>query len=81
MYNKLLENIVRTISNTAEVVKRTPVDPHSDFYNMMFAPEVYDKQLRRREKIEKIQSGVIAVVTGIAVIGEVAHIAKRRKRK
>lgn len=77
MYNKLLENVVRVISKTAKVADDSS-SSNSDFYNMMFAPEEYEKQIQRRKKIEKIQNASVAVVTGVAVIGEIYHIVKKR---
>jgi hypothetical protein len=75
MYNKLLENVIGVINTTAKLSE--PKQPErSDFYNMLFAPELYEEELRRARRQEEIKNKLILGATSLAVVGEVYHIAK-----
>lgn len=78
MYNALLDRVVKVITTSAELIKSKDVTPEkSDFYNQLFAPEIYEEKRRKEQKVENIRNGLIVGATTLAVVGEIYHIGKR----
>lgn len=76
MYNNLLQNVVKVINTSARLVENDE-QQHSDFYNMLFAPELYEEQRRKQLRREQLKNKMIVAATSLAVVGELYHVGKQ----
>jgi hypothetical protein len=78
MYNAMLTRVVSLI-NQVDAATKPPVKDnfYSDFYNQLFAPEIYREQMEQARKQEALKNKAIIAVTGVAVLGEAYHLARR----
>ena len=74
MYNNLLNNVTNVIKRSTTPSASEKMDV---MYYQMFNPKVAQERVEGMRKREELGGKLVLAATGLAVAGEVIHLAKR----